>query len=173
VREVEGEKSQSHHCAFKNVEVDLSSNNSSSPSISQLDGSVDSTDEQENGTEDHSDELEFHAAVQEVPATLGRGCLGPDWEIMEEAVEVFGGANNVYRDGEELEDDAAQHDIATHVSSFKSRCGRRPSASNTLDAQRDVVKHAKDDQVPLRAETAIRWSQTENDLLEDNKVRGQ
>ena len=146
MEEVQAVNRQDNHGTVHNVEVDFGGDDSSIPAIGELDGSVDGSDVDGERAEGGSKEHHLHFLVQEVVASWRVVIRTLEGLVVEVTIDEFDGEEHICGDGNHLEDDAAQHDSATHrwvlvVTSGSSGDG----TTDTLNGERDNISGEEED----------------------------
>lgn len=169
MHKIEGIYGQNDHRSVQDVEINLGPNNSSSPSIAQLNCTIYCPNEQARRVKRQSQTHHLDVTVKE--SMRGVPTVQSDWASLEIPDKKFRCTSGVDGNGDELEYDTPKHDVATRsgVSAVGYRGGCQ-AASETLYNQRDNITCAKDNRVPLRRKAAVRRTKPLDDHSENNKV---
>ena len=143
MEDIKHANSSHHHRAIKRNEVLLPGNQIPSPTLRQLDGTVDASDVDTEHGEDHSGEQGGDGSAHVLQKTT-----------TEDAADEIGGASDKDGDREQLEDDTGDHDMGAGgcVAVFLVCFGGGDAAADGLDDERDDIAGAEDPEIHFRAE---------------------
>jgi len=146
VEEVQAEHRQEDHGTVHSVEVDFGGDDPAFSTVDELDGSVHGSDVEGEGAESRSKEHRLHVLVHEVAADWWLVIRTLEGLVGEITVDELDGEDHVDDDGEQLEDNTAQHDFTTLfwflivISNDGGEC-----TTNALNGESDKISSEKDD----------------------------
>jgi len=116
---IERVDSECDHSAIEDIEINLGRDDSARPPVSQLDGTVDSTDKDACGFKYQRDDHPFQSSVNDAGELILLNkvrfrCIS-DGTVRKKPQEKFTRHGYVYRDGEHLRNDTTKHYIATLI----------------------------------------------------------
>lgn len=163
------------HGAVKDVEVPFRGDDVAGPSVSELDNTVHRSNVDQDRAGGDTDQHHFHVLVKIVVAGRGEVVGTLEWFVVEVTDHEFNRQSHIESDSDHLENDTAQHDVASQVGAgvriIAGGGSGSKATSDTLNAQSDKISTAEYDGVHPGLQSAVARAKTTDDLGQNDEVR--
>jgi len=174
VENVQAERCDNEHSTVEDVEVPFRSDDVSRPTVSEFDDTVHRSDIDQNRAGSNTDKHQLHVLVKVVVSGRRKVVGALEGLVVEVTDQEFNRQSHVQSNGDHLEDNTAQHDVAPQVGAsvriIARGSGSSKSTSDTLNAQCNKIGTTEDNGVHPGLQSAVAWAKTTDDLSQDDEV---